>query len=232
MEKEHTIGSMVASNLNIASIFEKHGIDYCCNGNLSLQEACKKYKVNFEKLKIELETCKDKIHPVSVDIEQLSLSELIEHIVDTHHLFLKNAIPQAELHLAKIVSVHGGNHPELKQILNLFADLKNDILLHLKKEEEVLYPEIKKLESSKKINPGNSLSKIIDEIESEHKIVGSIADTIREITNRYSVPDDGCNTFKITYNELKEIEHDLHIHIVKENQILHPKALLLEKSLI
>ncbi len=231
MEKEHTIGSMVASNLNIASIFEKHGIDYCCNGNLSLQEACKKYKVNFEKLKIELETCKDKIHPVSVDIEQLSLSELIEHIVDTHHLFLKNAIPQAELHLAKIVSVHGGNHPELKQILNLFADLKNDILLHLKKEEEVLYPEIKKLESSKKINPGISLSKIIDEIESEHKIVGSIADTIREITNRYSVPDDGCNTFKITYNELKEIERDLHIHIVKENQILHPKALLLEKSL-
>ncbi len=231
MKREYTIGNMVASNLNAASIFEKHGIDYCCNGNLSLQEACKKYKVDFEKLKIELEICKNKIHPVSVDIEQLSLSELIDHIVDTHHLFLKNAIPQAELHLTKIVSVHGGNHPELKQVASLFVELKKDILEHLKKEEEVLYPKIKKLELTKKTDEFNPLAKIINEIESEHKIVGSIADSIHDITNRYLVPEDGCNTFKITYNELKEIEHDLHIHIVKENQILHPKALFLEKSL-
>jgi regulator of cell morphogenesis and NO signaling len=62
-------------------------------------------------------------------------------------------------------------------------------------------------------------------MKGEHEFVGSTMDNIREITNNYLVPEDGCNSYRVAFKLLKQFEDDLHIHVHLENNILYPKAL-------
>jgi len=100
---------------------------------------------------------------------------------------------------------------------------------HLTKEEEVLFPAIKKAISNAKSGSKSLILSEISRMKGEHEAAGGAMDKINEISKHYSVPGDGCNTYHVTYKLLEKFEDDLHVHVHLENNILYPKALELVK---
>ncbi|MGC8640045.1 MAG: hemerythrin domain-containing protein, partial [Isosphaeraceae bacterium] len=138
----------------------------------------------------------------------------------------------AEL-LGKVVAAHSANHPELLDLRQTFAALRQELEPHLMKEEQVLFPLIKRLEAAREAFPIHcgTVENPIRVMEHEHESAGSALERIRELSNNYRAPADGCTSFQALYDGLSRLEADLHRHIHKENNILHPKAAALESTL-
>jgi len=163
---------------------------------------------------------------------------LTDYIVQTHHEYVNQAIPQILPLAKKVVEVYGEKHTELVIIQSLFQQLSNEMLLHMKKEELVLFPYIKKLtlaESDEKSVDRPSFGSIkspVSVVEIEHETAGIMLTRLSKLSNNYTPPDDACNTFQLLFAKLKEFEADLHMHVHLENNILHPKAMALEQALL
>ncbi len=126
-------------------VFEEHGIDYCCGGNKSLADAAKESGAQLDSLlaalQAALEAAPTKAAKPQRDWYAAPLNDLIEHIVDTHHAYMKTALPRVRDLLRKVLHAHGAAHGEmLNQVQALFAALDEEITAHLSKEENVLFP--------------------------------------------------------------------------------------------
>ncbi|MBT3312173.1 MAG: iron-sulfur cluster repair di-iron protein [Desulfobacterales bacterium] len=224
------IGDIVAEDYRTAGIFEKYGIDFCCGGQELLITACLAKGLDFEAIQLEIEAVK------SVPIEQnqnytaWELSFLADYIVNTHHAYLNKEMKPIASYAHKIADVHGSNHPEVIKIATIFDKIVSDMAGHLREEEEVLFPAIKRVEIVRK--KGSTLlsedcEKIkvsLEKLHREHEDVGDAIHEIRNLANDYAIPGDACNTFAVTYEKLKEFEDDLHHHVHLENNILFLKA--------
>lgn len=235
--KNTTVGDIVKANFKTAQIFDKNSIDFCCGGGISLDEACQKSKVNIQKLMPELETLVKINDPDSKYIDGLELNELCDYIEKRHHTYVSENIPFLQQKLQKLCDVHGGNHPELFEIRELFNSAAENLTEHMKKEELILFPYIKKMVNFKaeQGDAKNEFGDVITTIElmhEEHETEGERFEKISSLTSGYTCPADGCGTYQVTYQTLKDFENDLHRHIHLENNILFKKALLLESELI
>jgi iron-sulfur cluster repair di-iron protein len=219
-------------------IFEQFGIDYCCGGGRSLVDACDRSNVNLERLVSELKTAADKAgssHNPS-EWNKLSLCQLITHIVDAHHVFTRNELVRIGLLLAKVTAKHGTTHPELSEVERIFQELNRELLPHMLKEEQVLFPYINRIEGS--ISNGSSLEppffvtvqNPVRMMMREHDTAGELLAEMQRITNDYAPPPDACLSFRALYVGLWELAADLHQHIHLENNILFPKAIELENQ--
>jgi regulator of cell morphogenesis and NO signaling len=163
---------------------------------------------------------------------------LADYIVQTHHGYVNQAIPQILPLAQKVAEEHGSKHTELVIIQGLFRQISNEMLLHMKKEELVLFPYIKELtlaESDGKTVDRpvfGSIKSPISVMETEHETVGILMRRLTKLSNGYTPPDDACDTFRILYEKLKEFDADLLLHVHLENNILHPKAIALEQALL
>ena len=163
---------------------------------------------------------------------------LIDHIIQTHHQYVNQTIPEILPLVQKVVEVHGTKHTELAIIQSLFQQISNEMLLHMKKEELVLFPYIKKLILAEANRTGvdepsfGSVRIPISVVETEHETAGIIQKRLSQLSNNYTPPEDACNTFRVLYDKLKEFEYDLNRHVHLENDILHPKAIALEHELM
>ncbi|EON74916.1 Nitric oxide-dependent regulator DnrN or NorA [Lunatimonas lonarensis] len=222
------VGGIVAENFRTARVFTAYGIDFCCKGSISVQEACEINGVALEPLLKDLlvvSSLPDDVHYIN-----LSLNSLIDHIVSTHHSYIENTVPPLRTYLQKLASVHGDRHPELHVIKDLFMEAIDGLTVHMKKEELILFPYIKAMRSADE--KGFSLSPPhfvhidipIDLMEHEHDTEGERFRRISALSNGYETPSDGCQTYRVAYAMLKEFEEDLHTHIHLENNILFPKA--------
>ncbi len=234
---EISVGEVVKQNFKTASLFQQHNIDYCCGGNRSISAACNEAGVDATTLISKLETLVDSKDPDSIYIDSLDLDELAGYIEKRHHSYVRKSIPFLQTSLDKICEVHGGNHPELFEIRDLFNDSAGNLTMHLQKEELVLFPYIKKLakaaaqEESLQTPGFGAVSNPIQMMLEEHEAEGSRFEKIAGLSKNYEVPEDGCTTYKVTLENLKEFEDDLHRHIHLENNILFPKAIELEKEI-
>lgn len=215
-------------------IFEKLKIDYCCGGNTPLIEACTKAGVQIEdveRMLAESEAKSDR----EIDFQTASMSTLVNYIVDKHHVFTKDEMARLEPLFAKVVSVHGENHPELRQAQELFARLCADLSPHMLKEERILFPHIQNLEravvhkQSAPFAPFGTVNNPIRMMMMEHDVAGEILRELRQTTNDYVAPSDACISFHTLYGVLESLEQDLHQHIHLENNILFPRAVELEE---
>lgn len=154
------------------------------------------------------------------DFRRMKSGDLIDYIVNTHHIFLKNTLPEVSELSAKILRVHGPNHNELFKVHRLFSNLKTELDQHLIKEEEILFPLIKEYDVNQSSELLEKINTVMKETEDEHEGAGDILKALRKITEDYKVPDDGCTTFRLTYSKIQEIESDLFQHIHLENNIL------------
>ena len=227
------IGELVAQNYKTASIFKKFKIDFCCNGNRTISEACDRKNLDPNVLIKELEDT-TKITEQNIDFNSWELDLLADYIEKTHHRYVISKIEEIKPYLNKVVKVHGDHNPELKKIEVLFNQSAQELTHHLQKEEMILFPFIRNMVSAKIENKPlltphfGTVENPISMMKNEHQNEGERFEKISELSNNYTPPTHACNTYKVTFALLKEFEDNLHQHIHLENNILFPKAIKLE----
>lgn len=229
INSETTLGDLVAARPEVAARLESFGIDYCCGGQRSLGSAVYESGLDLLDVISALETV-----PVS-DTAPVwyGIDGLVDHLVDTHHEYLREALPRLVALSAKVAGVHGGRHPELHTVESLVAELSADLLPHLTKEEQVLFPMIRELATATTlpIFHCGSVANPIRMMELEHDTAGDLLAQLRTVTAGYTVPDDGCASYHALYAGLEEVESDTHLHVHKENNILFPDVIAAEQAL-
>lgn len=234
--EKNIVGNVVADDYRTASVFKKYGIDFCCNGNRSIEEACSVKKVDSNKLLSEITNVMNTSTSDVIDFKSWPTDLLVDYIEKKHHNYVETKITEIKPFLHKVSKVHGERHPELYEVNELFNASADELTMHMKKEEMILFPFIRKIVSS--ISKGEEIpaphfgtvENPIEMMHHEHDIEGERFRKIAALTNDYTPPQDACNTYKVTFSMLKEFEDDLHQHIHLENNILFPKAIELEKS--
>ena len=226
------VGEVVKHNFKTALLFQSYNIDYCCNGNRSIEKAAADAGIDASVLVNQINAAIVQPDPDANYINGLSLTELSNYIIKRHHEYVKHTIPYLKQNVDKIAMVHGANHPELKEVMQLFSETAGELTAHMQKEEIMLFPHIQKLEGTKSIgnSPFGSVANPISAMMADHQNEGDRFAKINHLTKSYSIPADACTTYTVTLNQLKEFEDDLHRHIHLENNILFPKAIELEKS--
>jgi len=233
IDLETRVGDLVLAWPQAMRYLEDQGVDYCCGGHRTLREASE--VAGRAPLQV-LAGVKALEAPVAgVPSPQTwmdaSLTELIAHIEATHHAYLRIELPRLDALLEKVLGAHGENHPELDEVFDLFQALASDLMPHLMKEEQILFPFIRQMDSGRPAEACfASVQSPIRVMEAEHEVVGGMLGRLRTCTDGYAVPADGCATFRALYGGLKAMEEDLHLHIYLENQILHPRARMMEAA--
>jgi len=225
--KEKTIADIVTSDIRTASIFKRHGIDFCCGGGKILSDVCKEKKIRVSKITNDIEKLNSTKNEKNYN--KMSVNALIKHIIETHHKYVKEKIPTIKDFAKKVSKVHGKNYPETNLIYHLFLRLSDELLDHMNKEEEILFPKIKilidKTYSKSVFFSYGTILNPIKMMEMEHESAKKVLKEIEELSNKYTPPLSACNTYRALYNSLEEFQDDLHIHIHLENNILFPKVL-------
>lgn len=234
---QNTLAEIVKADFRSARIFENYNLDFCCKGNRALVEACEEKKLNADEVLSEVTAvCKDQ--DSDKDSYVWKTDELANHILNTHHVYVKKMLPVIFAHSQKVSEVHGKNHPEVIEIAKLFEAVHDELSSHLMKEEKMLFPvilhlaELEKTNSTMEVSPFGSIQNPINVMEKEHVEAGEGLYKIRELSSNYNPPEDACTTYKVLYQELNEFENDLHTHIHLENNILFPQAIQLENRLM
>ncbi|MCK9638822.1 MAG: iron-sulfur cluster repair di-iron protein [Prolixibacteraceae bacterium] len=225
---ELSLGEIVVKDFRAASLFSKAGLDFCCGGKKTLNQACDEKSLNSEGLERELNELQNQPIGTTQDFNSWNLAFLADYIVNTHHQYVLKTLPELVFYTQKVATVHGSHHPELVEVAALFAQVNSELLQHLQKEEEVLFPAIKEALKDKTPEARETIASEIRRMSGEHEFAGGAIDQIAVLTQGYLVPDDACNTYLVTLKLLKQFEDDLHIHVHLENNILYPKALLLK----
>ncbi len=227
---EKTVGDIVTDDYRTAEIFEKHGIDFCCGGKATLADACREQGVDPAALVREIEGLAQAPVDRSRNYSAWTLSFLADYIVNTHHAYLKENDEQIAAYARKIAAVHGERHPEVIRIAAIFEKIAQEMVGHLREEEEVFFPALKRAEAAvvagktPDANDRETIRQSLVRLHREHEEVGDAIHTIRRLSQGYALPADACNTFTLAYRKLQEFEDDLHKHVHLENNILFPKA--------
>lgn len=234
---DRTVGSIVAEDFRAASVFTRHGIDFCCKGGRTVDEVCTSKGIDPAVLDREIATALLHGQPTTDDPATWTLTHLAEHVERVHHGYVNERTPVLQQYFAKLCKVHGGGHPELFDIAHEFEGCAGAMATHMKKEELVLFPFIKRLELAKREGsappePGfGTVENPVRMMMHEHDEEGERFRRIGTLTNGYTPPADGCATYRAAFALLQEFELDLHRHIHLENNILFPKAVALESEL-
>jgi regulator of cell morphogenesis and NO signaling len=231
---ENTVGEVVRSRPALSRVFEEEGIDYCCGGKKSLLEVCRDKGLDPQSLLTKLQQFEEKPRQRAViDPETLSLAELVNHIEETHHTYLRTELPRIDKITKKVASVHGEKDSRLEQVRQTFLELSAEISSHMMKEEQVLFPLVRQLEASDEapVFHCGSLANPIRQMEVEHDGAGGALKSLRSLTDGYEPPEWACNTYRAMLDALVQLETDLHQHIHKENNVLFPRVLEKEAKL-
>jgi regulator of cell morphogenesis and NO signaling len=225
-----TIGEIVAADFRTAKVFENHGIDFCCGGKVALATVCTEKGLDLAAIARELAAVQNESADRSQNYASWALPFLADYIVNTHHAYLKENDEQIAAYARKIAGVHGAHHPEVIRIAAIFAKIATDMTAHLKEEEEVFFPALKRADAARiagdtpDAHDRETIRVSLLRLHREHVEIGDAVHEIRHLSKEYAIPGDVCNTFMVTYQKLKEFEDDLHKHVHLENNILFPKA--------
>lgn len=233
-----TVGEIVAEDYRWAEIFKKHGIDFCCGGKKPLNVVCAEKQIDLQQLIEKYKTLVQQgdSHP-SQSFRDWEADFLADYIVNVHHKYVSENIPLLHEFTQKVARVHGAAHPELVEIAKLFEAVAQEMTMHMRKEELILFPYIKRLVAAQKNQqplaapPFGTVENPIRMMEEEHDRAGELMKKIGELSGQFTPPQDACNTYRVTYAKLKEFEEDLHQHVHLENNILFPKAMAMEAEL-
>jgi regulator of cell morphogenesis and NO signaling len=231
-----TIGQLVRERPGRSRLFEQLGIDYCCGGKIPLAQACTQKGLDPQQVL-------DQLHQSDLqgsasfegqtDFSSMSLTELADHVQNTHHAYLKQELPRLGYMVRKVAAVHGQHHPWMLQVDEIYAGFATEMESHMIKEERVLFPLIRQLDGQSgqtSPQPRMSIAGPISVMEHEHDDAGSALAKIKALSDGYAPPEGACNTFRAMLDALAHLEKDLHQHVHKENNILFPNALAHEKT--
>ena len=236
MKENQIIGELVARDYRTASVFKKYSIDFCCQGNRTIEEACEKKNIDTKKVLEDLVAMMEAKSESTTDYQLWPLDLLADYIEKKHHRYVQEKTLEIQPYLNKICKVHGERHPELLEIKEEFNASAGELAAHMKKEELILFPFIRKMTKAKleniKVDAAHfgTVKNPIQMMMNEHTVEGNRFRKIEELSNNYTPPLDACNTYRVSFALLKEFEQDLHLHIHLENNILFPRAIEIEKN--
>jgi regulator of cell morphogenesis and NO signaling len=236
-----TVRELVGQYPQTRKVFEQFGIDYCCGGGKCLLAAAQANRGDLSALLVAIEEAiaAPATAPAVAERDWCTapLHELVDHILQVHHVYMKEALPKVNELARKVLHAHGAQHGDvLQRMYNLYQALDDELSGHLLKEEAILFPYIVAAEAHRNGASGNpaacfgSVEHPIHQMEHEHESAGQTLVEIRTVTGDYKLPEDACPTFGALYDELKRMEGDLHQHIHLENNILFPRAIAAESS--
>ena len=237
LDSKKTVRELAVEVPSATSVFQKHGIDFCCGGHKSLAEACQAAKLPVESVLEDLSAAEADRFARSETYKDWSrevLSDLIDQIVNKHHAYVQAENPRLNALALKVAGKHGPNHPELDAVRSTFEALAEELRLHMMKEEQVLFPYISRLEEAVIGGepvvppPFGQVERPVQKMMQEHDGAGDLLRKLRDLTDDYRIPDDACMSYRMLYNGLVDFESDLHQHIHLENNILFPRAVVLE----
>ncbi|WP_173917636.1 iron-sulfur cluster repair di-iron protein [Halobacillus sp. Marseille-Q1614] len=209
-----------------SDLFKAYKIDFCCGGNRPLSEAIAKRGLSPEEILKNLNTLykeKEAKQHIQIDWDTASSAEVMDHIVQKHHNYLQEELPNLSPYVTKVMKVHGGKQSHLRVVHKLFHDLKTDLEQHTVKEEMEEFPLIKSYEENPTEERLRAIQEGLSDLAMEHSHAGEILHELRRITNDYTPPEGACGTYRLVYNRLEELESDTFEHIHLENNILFPR---------
>jgi regulator of cell morphogenesis and NO signaling len=235
---DKTVREMALENAEATRIFERFGIDYCCGGGKSLEEACKAANIDVVTVQNALDEAQRQAESTGAhrDWQTEPLSDLIDYICTTHHKYTREECARLNALLDKVCSAHGERHPELHHIRAAFRGLAQELTVHMMKEEMVLFPYVKRMEESVMQHepvlpaPFGTVQNPVRMMEQEHDSAGGALRAMRTASNGYQAPADACVSYRTLYHVLAVFEEDLHQHIHLENNILFPRALSMGRT--
>lgn len=229
---ETPVGELVARRPSRSRVFEKLGIDYCCGGKNPLSKACADKGIDASTVLTMLLAAEEGATSAERDWTSASLGDLSRHIEQTHHAYLKRELPRLEAIVHRVAAVHGDHHVWLREFEGVYTRFAAEMLAHMMKEEQVLFPLIRSLEggdAEPTANCGHGVGDAIRVMEHEHDDSAQGLARMRELSAGFTPPADACNTFRAMLDGLSELEAETHRHVHKENSILFPRALELER---
>lgn len=219
-------GEIVTQFPRASKILKEYHLDFCCGGNRPISEAIAEKNLNEKEVLSKLNTLYDETKELNereVNWEMEQYSDMIDHILVTHHAYLDNVLTELSGFVTKVYSVHGPMHPELSEVYRLFHRLKLELEEHLVQEEVNVFPQIKAYEEDLSKDTLNKVLETIAALEEEHEEAGNLLKELRAVTDDYTLPEGACTTYTLMYLKLEELESDLFQHIHLENNILFPR---------
>ena len=204
-------------------ILENYGIAYYKFGNKKLGEISKRARSIFEEIKL---TQQFLVNPLRTDCWSISFT--VDYIINNHHTYVKEMIPEIENLIDHLVIAHASTHPQLPMIRERYTEFKGELIDHMNDEEDIVFPSFKKLENDLNSNQSIIKSEYDDSIswmEEDHILTGTSLKSMRSFCNNYMAPVDSSPGFKILFEELKKFEMDMHFHMHLENNVLFTKVI-------
>jgi regulator of cell morphogenesis and NO signaling len=237
LTSQSTLRSIALAQPATIRVFERFHLDYCCGGNRPLAEACAQKGIDPESLLAALAEAANSTESAVRDFSQAAPTELIRHIVETHHAYIRGELPRLLPMAKQVAAKHGPAHPEFIQIERQLGQLADELIFHLNKEERILFPYIEALEANRNGNapaPHACFATVESPIQAmiaEHEAAGALLENMRASTDGFTPPADACPTLAGLLDDLDAFERDLHRHVHLENNLLFPLAIALEKEL-
>lgn len=228
---DRTVGNWVAERASRARVFERLGIDYCCGGKKPLQEVCREKNLDYDTVVSQLQD--ENLAPVQGERNwaSASITDLCDHVEQTHHAYLKEELPRLAALATKVANRHGDKQPALVDMRNIFIAMKDELEAHMMKEERILFPLCRHLDVSgvSEAAQFGGIERPIEVMIREHEDAGDALVQIRRLADDYTCPPGACMSYQALFDALQQFERDMHEHVHKENNILFPKAIRLEK---
>ncbi|HWV39648.1 MAG TPA: iron-sulfur cluster repair di-iron protein [Vulgatibacter sp.] len=219
IDSSQTVAQLVLDHSALAPVFQRHRIDFCCKGEMTLREACEQRGVDEAALRADLERAlAERSGAADVDPRTLGTPALAAHIVSKHHAYLRRVLPFARTLAAKVGRVHGEKDPRLQELAGVVAELEDQLVPHLDDEEEVLFPALSSREPDEAL-----IERELSAMREEHESVGKLLERMRELTDSFNSPSWACNSYRTLMSELEQIEGDTLTHVHIENHVLMPR---------
>jgi regulator of cell morphogenesis and NO signaling len=235
IDVDTTLGDVVTAHPQLARELERQGLDYCCGGRRTIADASS--AVGIDPVAVVAHLSALSAPSDAPPWATMTIVELLDHIESTHHRYLWDELPRLTALLAKVVGVHGQRHPGLEDAVDALAEIRGDLEPHLTKEERVLFPAIRELADAAALSAPRpafhfgSIANPISMMMREHDRAGDLFTRLRDVTDDYRVPADGCASYRACFEGLAELEADTHLHVHKENNVLFPAVVQLDEQL-
>jgi regulator of cell morphogenesis and NO signaling len=218
VDAQTKLAEIVRRHPACARILQKHRIDFCCRGNVPIDVACRDRDLDTSAVLAEIEAALhfDRDHTIANPAE-LSTAALIEHIVQTHHAYLRTALPSILGLAAKVRCAHGDRNPRLIELELAVRDLNETLIPHLDTEEDDLFPFLARGLS------GAKLVAELAEMRDDHLLIAGALARIRAAAEGFNVPAWACGSYRALLSELEHLEADTFKHVHLENHVLLPR---------
>jgi regulator of cell morphogenesis and NO signaling len=215
-----SLARIVLAHPATALVFQRHGLDFCCRGETPLGDACAARGLAVAEVIAEVERAIADRAPRDLDPGALSTPELIRHVVDRHHRYLRATLPALRPLADKVARVHGPHEPRLVPLAATFHAIADALVPHLDQEEEILFPAL-----TAAVPDAAVVARELASMHEDHLAVGTMLGELRDLSDGFTTPEWGCTSYRTLMAELEALELDVLRHVHLENHVLMPRFL-------